>query len=378
MPSRQVRTDEPEDGWRFFSGRYEIDPNQLDSGSNVMAIPGFTESDYSEPIQYILNLTKEGKLSGVEAGTLIVIEVTNREEPTVRMHANKASGKMVVVGVKYDVDEDEVKNLLNGSPKEIEKQAIKWSSRWESHSQLQWMADLLRTDSLPLFFRGKLSTAETTIKGMEQSAQSDPLFKQIVDSFLAQAGTEPTEKDYERFFRHALRRFHDLDIRHLDHEGKIQDSMAVTKQSYNDLVARIYRRYEDVAKEMESTIDQYGTNSEEHHGDYRDLGYLGHWLREQVGKLALDGEADPISMAVHSLEDANGDVTKDRVLLWIRRHLEEEGLINKLYAMHIRDQNVPADRHTGRSPLWEMFIKELIKIINGRLNDVISDIKGNM
>lgn len=367
--------EEPENCWQFFAGRYEIDHNHLRSGSSVLSISGFTEDDYYDPIQHILTRTKEGKLTGIDPGTLIVIEVTSQDNPAVRMHVNKTEAKMVVVGVKYDVTEDEVKNLLNGTPKEIEKQAIKWSGRWESHAQLRKVADLLGTDSIPLFFRGKLSTTQDAVQGMDQSATADPLFRKILDNFLFQAGENPTEKDYEKFFREALRRFHDMDIRHLDHEGKVQDATAITKQSYQDLLDRVYRRYDDVAKEVGDTIDQYGENSEEHQQDYRDLNYLGHWLRDQVGKMAFAGDSDPISMAIHSLEDADGDVNRDRVLQWVRRHLEEEGLINKLYAAHIRDENVPSDRHTGRGPLWEMFLRELTKIVGNRLDDVIQDAK---
>ena len=281
---------------------------------------------------------------------------------------------MVVVGVRYDVSEKGLTDLLTGTG-DIEKQAIKLSSHWESHGQLQHVAELLGTDSVPLLFRGKLNTATQAVKGMEQSAEEDPVFRQILAGFLAQVGESPTSKDYERFFRHALRKFDDMQIRHLDKEGKVADSTLATKQTYQDIVQKLYRRYQDVDKEIEHTISQYGRDSEEHHDDYRDLNYLSAWLREQVGKYLFDGQNnDPISMAIHSLEEIKGDVTQDAVLKWVRRYLEEENVPTDLYGAHLKDANIPSDRHSGKNPLWEMFMREADRFISSRLSDVIADL----
>ena len=364
-------TTQPEDCWRFWAGRYEIDPNHFDEQAGPML--GFTLGDYQLPVKYILDRTKEGKLDAIEPGTLIVVEV-KKGDPDVRLHQDRPAASMVVVGVRYDVSEKGLTDLLTGTG-DIEKQAIKLSSHWESHGQLQYVAELLGTDSVPLLFRGKLNTATQAVKGMEQSAEEDPVFRQILAGFLAQVGESPTSKDYERFFRHALRKFDDMQIRHLDKEGKVADSTLATKQTYQDIVQKLYRRYQDVDKEIEHTISQYGRDSEEHHDDYRDLNYLSAWLREQVGKYLFDGQNnDPISMAIHSLEEIKGDVTQDAVLKWVRRYLEEENVPTDLYGAHLKDANIPSDRHSGKNPLWEMFMREADRFISSRLSDVIADL----
>jgi hypothetical protein len=129
-----------------------------------------------------------------------------------------------------------------------------------------------------------------------------------------------------------------------------------------------------VDKEIADTIEEYGANSREHQEDYRDLNYLSAWTRGQVGRyLFADNNHDPISQAIHSLEEIKGNVTEDAVMQWVRRHLEEEGVPGELYAQHLSDENVPTDRHTGRSALWDMFMLEANKFIKTKLADVISD-----
>jgi hypothetical protein len=195
----------PEDCWRFWSGRYEVDLNHLDDDNSSFSI-GFTQKDLRKPIEQIIRRTKEGKLDSVDPGTLVVLEVGSRN-PETRLHKDDAKARMVVVGVKYDVPETGLSDLLT-DPGEIEEQALKMSGRWESHAQVQNMAHKFGTDSLPLLFRGRLEAPEKVVDGMAKSAEQDPSFSQILNNFLAQAGDAPTEKDYERFrrFRHSQTR----------------------------------------------------------------------------------------------------------------------------------------------------------------------------
>jgi hypothetical protein len=361
----------PEDCWRFWSGRYEVDLNHLDD-DNVGFSIGFTQKDLRKPIEQIIQRTKSGKLDAVDPGTLIVVEIGTRN-PETRLHKDDAKARMVVVGVKYEVPETGLSDLLT-DPGEIEEQALKMAGRWESHAQVQSIAHKLGTDSLPLLFRGRLEAPEKVVAGMAKSAEQDPAFSQILNNFLAQAGDQPTEKDYERFFRHAIRRFDDFDIRKLDKQGKVSDSTAVTRDAYRDVVAKLYRRAADVDKEIADTIEEYGANSREHLEDYRDLNYLSAWVRGQVGRyLFADANHDPITQAIHSLEEIKGDVTEDAVMQWVRRHLEEEGVPGDLYALHLNDENVPTDRHTGRGALWDAFLVEANKFIKTKLADLISD-----
>ncbi len=368
--TKETSTSEPEDCWRFWSGHYEVDANHLDD--DVAYGVGFSQSDLRAPIDYILKRTKEGKMDQVEPGTLLVVQVGSKP-PEVRTHKTEPEGNMVVVGVKYEVPESGISDLLSNAG-DIEEQAIKWSGRWESHNQLQKMAEMLGTDSTPLLFRGKLSATGKVISGMQKSADEDPTFNKILNDFLGQAGEAPTDKDYERFFRHAIRRFDDFEIRKLDKKGKVADATLVTKDTYKDIIDKLYRRYGDADKEMSSTIEEYGKDSKEHHEDYRDLNYLSLWLREQVVERLFDGSAeDPISLAVHSLGEVKQEVDESSVLLWIRRHLEEQGMPADLYAAHLQDAKVPTDRHAGRTSLWEMFMREVTKFVSTRLGDVIAD-----
>lgn len=370
--TKETKTSEPEECWRFWSGHYEIDRNHLDDTENVSYGSGFTQSDLRHPIDYILRRTKDGKLDQIEPGTLIVVQVNNGT-PEVRSHHTEPEGNMVVVGVKYEVSEDSISDLLS-NPGDVEEQAIKWSGRWESHNQVKKVASYLGTDCTPLLFRGRLSGTTKVVDGMRQSAEADPTFKQILNDFLGQVGENPSEKDYERFFRHAIRRFDDFEIRKLDKKGHIADATLVTKDAYKDVISKLYRRYGDVSKEIEGTIEQFGKDSKEHHDDFRDLNYLPAWLREKVPEYLFDGKAtDPISQAIHSLGEIKKEVDETSVLTWVRRHLEEEGLPAELYGAHLRDPNVPQDRHMGRNPLWEMFMREVTKFVSTRLTDVIAD-----
>lgn len=363
---------EPDDCWRFWSGHYEIDLNHLDEDSGGSFGAGFTQSDLRKPIEYILKRTKDGKLDQVEPGTLLVLQV-GTSAPDVRTHRTEPEGNMTVVGVQYEVTEEKVSDLLS-DPGDIEEQAIKWAGRWESHTQLDKVAGYLGTDVTPLLFRGHLVGTSKVIDGMRKSAEDDPTFKQILDDFLSQAGENPTDKDYERFFRHAIRRFDDFEIRKLDKKGKVADSTLVTKDTYRDIISKLYRRYQDVDKEIGNTIEQSGKDSKEHHEDYRDLNYLAAWLREKVTEYLFDGSADdPITLAIHSLGEVKQNVDETSVLLWVRRHLEEQNIPADLYAAHLKDDNVPQDRHTGRNVLWDMFMREATKFIQSRLGDVIAD-----
>lgn len=364
---------EAEECWRFWSGHYEVDLNHLDEGDSSIFGSGFTQNDLRKPIEYILKRTSEGKLDNIEPGTLVVIQVGTKT-PEVRTHSVEPEGSMVVVGVQYDITEDKIAELLS-NPGDIEEQAIKWSGRWESHTQLEKVAGYMGTDSTPLLFRGRLVGTGKVVDGMRKSAEEDPTFERILNDFLSQAGDDPTDKDYERFFRHAIRRFDDFEIRKLDKKGKIADATLVTKDTYRDIIAKLYRRYQDVDKEIENTIDQHGRDSKEHHEDYRDLNYLSSWIREKVPAYLFDGSADdPITMAIESLREiGNKHATSDAVLLWVRRYLEEQGIPSDLYASHLKDDKVPQDRHTGRNALWDMFMREADRFIQSRLSDILAD-----
>jgi hypothetical protein len=364
-------TQQPEDCWRFWSGHYEVDANHLDDFDGTTFGAGFTQNDLRRPIDYILSRTKDGSLDLVEPGTLIVVQV-GTGSPEVRTHALEPEGNMVVVGVKYDISDDDIGELLS-NPGDIEEQALKWSGRWESHLQLQKIADLMGTDSTPLLFRGRLAGTGTVVDGMRKSAEDDPTFRQILNGFLAQAGENPTDKDYERFFRRAIRRFDDFEIRKLDKKGKVSDSTLVTKNTYKDVIEKLYRRFTEVEKEIGSTIDQYGKDSKEHEEDYRDLNYLAAWLREQVTEYLFGGGEDPITLAIHSLEEVKQRADEPSVLMWVRRHLEEMGVPSDLYGAHLKDPSVPLDRHMGRNALWEMFMREANKFISSHLTDVVAD-----
>lgn len=369
--TKEKNTKEADDCWRFWSGHYEVDANHLDDDA-VNYGGGFTQNDLRHPIDYILKRTKDGKLDQIETGTLIVVQV-GTNSPEVRSHHLEPEGNMTVVGVKFEVQESAISDLLS-NPGDIEEQSLKWSGRWESHIQLQKVAEYLGTDSTPLLFRGRLASSGEVVSGMKKSAEEDPTFKQILNDFLAQAGDDPTEKDYERFFRRALRRFDDFEIHKLDKRGKVADATLVTKDAYKDIAEKLYRRYGDVEKEIGDTIDQSGRDSREHHEDYRDLNYLSAWLREQVVARLFDGDAkDPISLAVHALGEVKQTVDEPAVIQWIRRHLEEQGTPADLYATHLKDQNVPQDRHMGRNALWESFMREAAKFVSTRLTDVIAD-----
>lgn len=369
--TKETDTSQPEDCWRFWTGHYEVDSNHLDD-DEISISTGFSQTDLKKAIDYVYKRTKEGKLNEIEPGTLIVVEVGSAS-PEVRAYKMDPEANMVVVGVKYDVTDQGISDLLS-SPGDIEEQAIKWSGRWESHSQLQKVSELLGTDSVPLLFRGRLTGTNKVISGMQKSADEDPTFQQILNDFLAQAGENPTDKDYETFFRHALRRFDDFEIRRLDKKGKVADATLVTKDTYRDIIEKLYRRYGDVNKEMTTTIDEFGRDSKEHHEDYRDLNYLSVWLREKVPEYLFDGSAeDPISLAIHSLTEVKKKADEPDVIQWVRRHLEEMGMPQELYAAHLKDPNVPQDRHTGRASLWEMFMREATKFISSRLTDVVAD-----
>lgn len=369
--TKEKDTSQPDDCWRFWSGHYEVDANHLDDFGSVNYGAGFTQNDLRRPIEYILKRTKDGNLDLIEPGTLIVVQV-GTGSPDVRTHALEPEGNMVVVGVKYDISDEDIGDLLS-SPGDIEEQAIKWSGRWESHLQLQKVAELLGTDSTPLLFRGRLSGTGNVVDGMRKSAEEDSTFRQILNTFLAQAGESPTDRDYERFFRRAIRRFDDFEIRKLDKKGKVADSTLVTRNTYKDVIDKLYRRYTEVEKEITATIDQYGKDSKEHEEDYRDLNYLAAWLRDQVTEYLFGGGEDPITLAIHSLEEVKQHVDEASVLLWVRRHLEEMGVPGDLYGAHLKDPSVPQDRHMGRNTLWEMFMREASRFISSRLNDVIAD-----
>lgn len=379
-----LRTDEtdtsnPSECWQFFAGKYEIDANDMDltgdSPEEVNRAPGFTHRDYSRPIKYIFDLTKEGKLNEIEPGTLIIVQATAKEKPGVRLHKTNPKGHMTVVGVRYDSTPEQAKEILgDGRPGEIEKQAVQYANRWESHAQVQHIASVLGTDSVPLFFRGKLTTTTKAIAGMDKSAEEDPLFRKILDDFLGQAGDHPQPKDYERFFRTALRRFDDMEIRHLDQDGRVEDRTAVTRENFKDVIQRIYQRFDDASEEIATTIENSGKDSQEHQDDYRDLNYLQLWIRDQVGKIVFDdAKADPISRAMEALHSAGHEATEEVVMQWIRRDLEESGVMTSLYKEHLADPNVPSSRHAGKQTLFEMFMREVQRIIQPRLADLITD-----
>ena len=366
--------DHPESCWKFFAGKFEIEPTDVSDSElkDVSQAPGFTGRDYYYPIKHILDITKEGKVSEIEPGTLVVVQATTSEQPKVRMHRGKPSGHMVVVGVKYEVPEGQAKTMLaSGRPGEIEQMAIKNSNKWEGHTQVQRMASLMDTDSIPLFFRGRLTTTDRAISGISKSASEDPTFKEILDNFLAQAGENPTAKDYERFFRRSLHKFDEMDIKRLDREGKVEDISSLTRSTYSDLVKKLYSRYENAEAEIQKTIEDHGQNSQEHQDDYRDIGYLNLWIRDKVGENVFDQSGpDPITQAVEALHSVHKEADESTVLQWIRRSLEENGLPQDLYKSHLADPNVPQGRQMGKQSLWSMFLAEMAKVIGPRLDEV--------
>jgi hypothetical protein len=370
-------TSHPELCWTFFAGRYELDTDELMSAGapqQATIAPAFTNRDYYRPIKHILSMTKAGKLNNIPEGTLVVVQTSASQEPKVRLHRRTATGNMVVVGVRYDITPSQAQSALaTGRPGEIEQQAIKGQNRWESHGQLQRVASWMDTDSIPLFFRGKLTTTARAVTGMERSAQADPLFRRLVDEFLGQVGENPTKQDYERFFRRALQRFDEFDLHRLDREGKIEDRTAITKEAYRDMVERVYRRYDDVEQEIERTIEEYGPNSAEHQNDYRDLNYPGWWVRDQAAKRLFGESSDPITKAIEALSEHGEHPGIENVTQWVAREFQENGIPQALYRDHVRDERVPQGRQTGKTALWDQFTNEVRALIAPRLSEVVSD-----
>ncbi len=158
----------------------------------------------------------------------------------------------------------------------------------------------------------------------------------------------------------------------------MQDATVLTKKTYQDLVDKIYRRYEDVAHELQQTVTDTGHDSEEHYSDYSDLNYPGFWIREQVAKHLFSGhDADPLTMAAEALAHSSHKPTEATLMQWVRRHLEEEGVPAALYKEHLKDNLVPANRHTGKNPLWDQFMAEAQKLLSSRLHELVDEVEAN-
>lgn len=372
--------DDPEECWRFFAGWYEIDPSEIETKKGDLvkrnSFPGFTHRDYYIPILYILQRHREGRLRNIPKHTLLIIQTTAYELPGVRAHKAHPKGRMILAGVKHKVAPEYVQKLLRTKRlNDLEKQAVQQDENWESYDEVRRMADTFDTDSVPLFFRGRLSDIEGVIKGIKTSAQEDTLFARVLRQFFDEGGTLKSKEDYGRFFRRILDNLGDFEIRELDDEAKVQRRIPVTREAYQDVIERAYSRYEDVAEALAETISKHGKDSEQHKVDFKSLRYLDRWVaRFSTREVFPESGWDSVTRAISELDRAGQKKTEGRILSWARRDVEEGGGKNKAYRQHLKDGLVPEGRHTAKNRLWDMCTQEINRLVRERLKDVLADI----
>ncbi len=372
--------DGPEECWRFFAGWYEIDPHEIETKKGDVVkrnnFPGFTHRDYYVPILYIMQRHKENRLRHIAKHTLLIIQTTAYELPGVRAHKKHPKGRMIVAGVKYKVDPEFVKKLLRTTRMADLQSKVQQSDKWESYDEVKRMAAIFDTDSVPLFFRGKLSDIEGVIKGIKTSASDDTLFSRVLKQFFDEGGTLTSKEDYDRFFRRILSELGDFEIRELDDQAKVERRIPVTRETYEDVIKRVYGRYEDVVLALAETISKHGKESEQHKIDFKSLHYLDRWIsrfctQEIFPKVGWDS----ITRAISEIDRAGERKSEGRILNWVRRDIEEGGAKNKAYREHMKDGFVPDGRHTSKNSLWDKCSQEINRLVRERLTDVLSDIK---
>lgn len=379
--STEYDEEHPENNWQFFAGKYEIDLDDIDGAeSEVMqhteSVPGYSHNDYYYAIKHIVKRHKAGALKEVPSNALILLQTQLNEQPSVRLHSSVPKGRMVVVGVRYDVDVEWVRNTLRlNQPNEITSNALKNSNRWETHSRMISMAEIFDTDSLPVFFRGRLNTVPKTFLGIERSAMNDKGFNTRLMTILNQLPEDVSKEDIERILRRSLRSVGDMEVRILDEDGKVEQVVDVTKKSMQSVTGRYYRNYHDVSSSIEDTIEQDGKDSQEHIEDFEDLGYMRHWVRNQAQEYAVGMDGDGlISKAIVALSDGKEDITSDNVRRWVVRTMEGEDLLQKVYRSHLKDQLVPQYRTMGKRELFDLFEDEINKIVATRLPHILAEL----
>lgn len=371
----------PENNWRFFAGKYEIDLADIEGAeSEVMqhteSVPGYSHNDYYFAIQHIIKRHKAGNLREVPNNTLILMQTQLNEQPSVRLHSSVPKGRMVVVGVRYDVDIEWVRTVLRlNQPSEITQNALKNSRRWEPHSRMIHMAEVFNTDSLPVFFRGRLNTVPKTFLGIERSAMNDKGFNVRLMTILNQLPEEVSKENINRILRRSLRQVGDMELRVLDEDGKVSQVVDVTRDSMQSVTNRYFRNYEDVFSSLKDTIEDEGRDSQGHIEDYEDLKYLHHWIRSEAVQHAIGIDGDGlIAKAIVALSDAKEDITTKNVTRWVMRTMEGEDLLQKLYRSHLKDQLVPQYRNAGKRELFDLFEDEIDKIVASNLPHIIAEL----
>lgn len=368
------------ENWRFWAGRYEIDIDEFADAhlpEKLTKAPGFTHRDYYWGIKHIIEMHEEGKLKQVPKRALVVTQITGSEElPNVRSYRTKPRGRMVVVGLRYDVEPGWVENNLRfDRPNQITQQALEKQQQWESHSQVQRISDMLDTDSMPLLFRGRLQTADRAISGMEKSITADKSFRGIVQRFFTGLPENPSDEDYDQFFREAVHRFGDLEVRRLDHEDKVKDATVITQQAFRDNVDHARDRYTQADDNLQQTIDQYGHSSDEHNEDFKNTQYMKHWVKTNASHdVFADPSYDPVTNAVLALQNADMQASETNVASWIMRELQEKGIEDEVYQRHLQDKNVPEGRHLGKSVLSRKYAESVRELVRGNLDQVVQDL----
>lgn len=370
--------DHPEENWQFWIGKYEVDFHDIarSEGDVVKgddSTPGFSHNDYFYAIKHISDLHKKGKLESIPEKTLILLQTALNEQPTVRMHVANPKGRMIVVGVRYDTDPEWIETTLKvEKPGRITSNALKHSRRWEPHTQMLHMAETLETDSLPVFFRGKLHNVPRTFMGVERSADEDKSFERRLMNGLPENMDEAAMR---RFLSRTLREIGDHEIRILDKDEKVEKVAEVSKDSMQAYMAKLFRNYNDISDSLEDTIAQFGQNSDDHVSDFEDLNYFPHWLRERATSY-LFGEdgTGALAQAITTLREAGEDVSQDAVVRWIERQLTEEGYRQKLYREHLRDPRVPRSRYMGRDQLWGQFMSEIEGFVSQKLPHIMAEL----
>lgn len=370
--------DHPEENWQFWVGKYEIDFHDIARGEQEVvhgsdSTPGFSHNDYFYAIKHIAKLHKEGQLEKIPERTLILLQTALNEQPSVRMHAANPQGRMIVVGLRYDTDPEWIEDTLRLEKSGgIINNALKHQRRWEPHTQMLHIADTLETDSLPVFFRGKLNTVPRTFLGIEKSAQDDDAFEKRLMKGLPE---DLKAEDMRRMLSRSLRSMGDHEIRILDKDNKVQAVADVTKESMGGYISKLFRNYGDISDSLQDTIAQFGQNSEDHVADFEDLNYFPHWLRERAVEYLFgkDGSG-ALAQGISTLVDADEEPTQDKVMRWIERSLTEEGYRNQLYREHLRDPMVPRSRYMGKNQIWDQFMGEVNGFVSQKLPHILAEL----
>lgn len=373
--------DGPEDCWRFFAGSYEIDPKSVKTRKKDVIksakYPGFTHRDYFVPILYVMQTHEKGRLRDIDSGTLIVIQTTSYAKPEVRSYNEYPSGRMIVAGVKQKVSEEDIKRLFRSKQDtNIEDMSVDYSDYWEPYSSVVRIARMFQTDSIPLFFSGRLSDVDSVIKGMIRSGSESGLFGRILSDFFSSGGKLKSEEDYNRLFRRVLNDLGGFEIREVDPETKKSNRiMQITNDIYQDVANNLYDRYEKVRDEIQHTVSQYGRGSKEHISDFRSLGYMDKWVAGIAATELLNPEFDLIGHAVESLENSHQSLNQTNAARWVTREIEESGGKARAYAQHLSDELVPPGLHLRKHKLWDRITEQIRKLIKQRFQDVLQDRK---